>query len=94
MARTTPSIEPDPPKMLTPPSRTIVMMSSSKNSPRLPRTDPTRGREEDTGESRYQPGCDEQSQLDPGDVETREAGDIGAVTDHVDGPPEWSRFEE
>ena len=31
-ARATPPIVPEPPKMLTPPSRTIVMMSSSKPS--------------------------------------------------------------
>jgi hypothetical protein len=37
----TPTIVPEPPKMLTPPSRTIVMMSSSQPVPRSPRTEPS-----------------------------------------------------
>ena len=42
MERATPTRVPEPPKMLTPPSSTIVMMSSSNPSARLPRTDPSR----------------------------------------------------
>ena len=37
----TPYIEPDPPKMLTPPSKTIVIISNSKPSPISPRTVPS-----------------------------------------------------
>src|SRR4029453_3749946 len=42
MASAPPSRVPAPPKMLTPPSSTIVMMSSSKPSPMLARTEPRR----------------------------------------------------
>src|SRR5262245_15559846 len=42
MANATPSSVPEPPKMLTPPSSTMVMMSSSKPSPMLARTEPRR----------------------------------------------------
>ena len=43
----TATIVPEPSKMLTPPRRTIVMMSSSKPMARSPRMDPSRGGEED-----------------------------------------------
>ena len=41
-ARSVPVIVPTPPKMETPPSSTMVMMSSSKPSATSPRTAPTR----------------------------------------------------
>ena len=40
--RPTPIRLPEPPKMLTPPRRTMVMMSSSKPCAMSPRTDPSR----------------------------------------------------
>jgi hypothetical protein len=42
MESTTPVRVPDPPKMETPPSSTMVMMSSSKPTAVLPRTAPNR----------------------------------------------------
>ena len=42
IASPTPTSVPDPPKMLTPPSSTIVMASNSKPSAMLPRTAPNR----------------------------------------------------
>ena len=48
--RKTPTIVPEPPKMLTPPSSTTVMMSSSKPSAVLARTAPRRAAMQHAGE--------------------------------------------
>ena len=88
MASATPVIDPAPPKMLTPPSSTIVMMSSSKPFAKSPRTEPRRAAYSRPATAATVPDATNRPSLHARDVERRVAGDVGVVADDVHTAPE------
>ena len=79
MERATPTRVPEPLKMLTPPSSTIVMMSSPNPLGQVAADRSQPGGEQHPGQPGHEPRRGQQDQLDPVDADPRVAWATSAL---------------